>query len=354
MSDATRLRILIIALGAAAIAWAIVWEAPQPAEPRSNAAPYTPEPVAREVAAPAPARSESSPRLSPEEYAATLSQFGIVVMERERPGAGAFVDTGSFYFVGLLDSTRSLAELGFVRAGSLLDTSSRLVGYGDHGALPGLAVSGREAVDARLRERGDGCILEVATPLASTTESDEPWQIALADGSVQAPVARTRGGVGPSPATVAEALRLAAGPPFDTLVPRNRDERIFDKVPLTLVSHQRLTVGGVDIIVAAAKRDVEHEFVADGERHVVLREEQRSYIAERDGSGAYRIVWHHYDYGDPEYSTPSTPKLVLLLGRERLLTVYTYDEYVEGRGGTFVSRIAPGVWRPVVSWMAGC
>jgi hypothetical protein len=46
--------------------------------------------------------------------------------------------------------------------------------------------------------------------------------------------------------------------------------------------------------------------------------------------------------------------MMLRLGAERLLTLYTSGQYKDGGGGLFVSRVGKQQWRTVASWYGGC
>ena len=48
------------------------------------------------------------------------------------------------------------------------------------------------------------------------------------------------------------------------------------------------------------------------------------------------------------------PAMMLRLGADHLLTLYTSGTYGLGQGGLFVVRIAKGQWRTVASWYTGC
>ena len=45
---------------------------------------------------------------------------------------------------------------------------------------------------------------------------------------------------------------------------------------------------------------------------------------------------------------------MLLLGDDRLLTLYANVHYKDGVGGVFLSRFRNGQWRTVASWTSGC
>ncbi len=364
MTEATRIRILLAVLAAAAIGWVIVWPVTEPAERLSNAPPYAPPPspqaafqATAEQATGERATGEDeglSPTLSDAEYAEKLNGYGLLVMLRDPFDDGSRGDTGSFYFVTLDDSARALGDLGFIRGRALLDSGSRFQSIGDSGATARFEVASRQVVDSQLRQRDD-CILGASTPLRRVSAGDARWLVALADGGGERLAPRVwRDGRAADPSATAEALRLAVGSPFDDSLTRERAETFRESVALTLTTHRRFTIDGTEIIVADARREAERRYVSGGDSAVETIEEQRSFIAERGADGRFRIVWYHHGSGTGDDITLQTPVMALRLGRERLLTIYTSDRYVEGLGGSFISRVGAGSWRPVASWSGGC
>ena len=362
MTQAARLRILLLALGVTAIAGALYWPESRVPEFRVSNFAFRDTP---QTAVPVPVEqdpeSQPLPRtLSDSEFTEKLDGYGLVVMQRsEYESSGD--DTGSFYFVTRHDSTRTLRDLGFIRGRLLLDSGSRFSALGDSGAVPQLELAARQLVDSQLRQREDGCILEVATPLRRIGPGDRPWLLAVAGGGAE-PIPPSVWNVplrSADSSHLREALRLINLVPIDSADAERLAsvDTLFAGIPFRLARHYRFTLDGAEIVVADAQRDVQRPYESEGETYVTSIEQQRVIIAERDAgdrTGAFRIVWSWIGGGSDDDVVTETPALVLRLGRERLLTVYTAGDYKEGMGGRFVSRIGKGRWREVASWVSGC
>lgn len=342
MTPATRLRALLLLLGATAILGVLSWDVAD-----DDLGP----PAGRRAASAAAAVAEPRvPILSDSELARRAAGYGVLVMLREHD------DTGSFYFVDPADSTRLLRELGFFPASALLDGSARFEAAGDSAEPVRLAVPVPQVVDSALRDPGDGCILEVPVPTRRVAGPPGQWTIALAPGAASAvPASLWRAPVD-SVADRALALQLAAGLPPDSAAPAPPPaaDSILRGVPFRVVAVHRFTLDGAELLVA----DVRREGAAlAGTPDAGTLAEQRVLVAERDAgepASAFRIAWHAHHLGDPDETTTLEPVQLLRLGPRRLLTLYLSADYEDGGGGVFVARLTPGRWTEVAEWYGGC
>jgi hypothetical protein len=127
--------------------------------------------------------------------------------------------------------------------------------------------------------------------------------------------------------------------------------------PFHLANYFRFTADGAEIIVADARRTVQHRITADGKPELVSVLEQRPFIAERpaaNASGVFAVKWQYQGGGPDDESNTIVPSVALRLGVDRLLTVYMSGSYKDGNGGVFISRRADGSWREVAQWVGGC
>ncbi len=346
-----RLRILLLLLAGAALTAVILW---QPVDPRldgylhrgaaDTSAPATSAPQA--PAAPVARR----PRIdSAAVVAQQLASYGVV-------SNGNADSLGAYYALATIDSAFTPEELGFVRAGALLDGALELEAVGTGGLVAHVRVANRAPADSALHEpQGQGCDVGVPVPLAGVPR-DSSWSLALPRGSVELLPASawvTRD----SAADAAEAVRLARLVPGDTQIIETgmpRPAQLFDRMPFeTHVQH--FASDGVEVLIVIARRVREVEVRGRTRTERPRITEQRVVVAEREaGSGPFRTVWSRYAAFDQDERNSETPFLPLRLGRARLLTIVTTIEGSESYGNGFVSRVAPGTWREIATWIGGC
>ncbi len=346
-----RLRILLLVLAATALAAVVLW---QPVDPRLEA--YLRREAARGQA-PGPGASNARPATAaaagpaPAGNAAAVAQrlasYGVV-MNLDADGVG------KYFALGTVDSAYTPEELGFVRAGALLDGALELEAVGTGGLVAHVRVSDRAPVDSALHHLEDGCDLGVPVPLAGVPR-DSSWFLALPQDAVEL-LPASAWVTGDSAADAAEAVRLAQLVPGDTQVVWTGlpiAAQLFAGIPFD--THTRHFVSdGVEVLTVVAQRTRETELRDRGRTRVKLIE-QRVVIAEREaGSGRFRAVWSRYAAFDEDERNSEEPFLPLRLGRARLLTILTRIEGSESYGGAFISRVAPGTWRRMASWIGGC
>jgi hypothetical protein len=295
--------------------------------------------------------------VSDSEYKARLQQYGVMVMLRDHSMATTPIDTASFYFVDLIDSTRTLEDLGFIRGSALVDSGARFAAVGASQTAPRLLVTSTQAVASRLHESDDACTLELPTPLR-LEGANTPWVIALsADG------AQSMGPNIPDSTTaiqdsdgMKEALRIANSL-VDSARPKFEADTVVARPPLKLARYFRFNADGAEIMVADARRMVQHRITANGKRELISLLDQRPFIAERNATtpaAPFVVKWHFFGGGSEEETNIEVPTVVLRLGKLRMLTLYTSGQYEDGNGGTFISRSPSGEWREVARWVGGC
>ena len=394
-----RIRILLLALSATIGAALLLWDDSDESDhPRGrNRAGGAPAVTAAATPA-ASADSHMAPEpisLSDEEFARQNEEFGVVVTRSDQSPS----NPGSFYFVDLVDSSRTLRSLGFIRAGTLLDTAATFDGIGDVATSQRLHVASAQFVDSILREREDGCVLQRPIPLRPSTPSPAPWRLALAAGGAEAVPATAWRIVRDTVADHAEALRLMSKLPMHPIhaafiarqdsaraaeekanayqtarygdarddawrdsarradsTRRAREDSLLARVPWRMSALHRFTLDGTEFMLVSATRFWEPDSTARGAiGGFDMLGEQLAFVAERDPrdpASPFQVVLHHHDV-DPELDTMQEPLFLLRLGEERLLTLVAGWSYAEG-GGTFYSRVGRGHWKETARWIAGC
>jgi hypothetical protein len=154
---------------------------------------------------------------------------------------------------------------------------------------------------------------------------------------------------------VLDALRIANTLPDSTRLFEN--DTVLARGPYRVANYFRFAADGAEMIVADARRTVQHRITADGKAELVPVLEQRPFIAERpasNASGVFAVKWQYQGGGPGDESNTIVPSVVLRLGVDRLLTVYMSGSYEDGNGGVFISRRADGSWREVAQWVGGC
>lgn len=277
------------------------------------------------------------------------------------PGYGILLPRGSdsvasFYFATLVDSSTSLAALGFISATRLLDSGSRFEPFGDERGLPHFRVASRALVDSALRARDDECIVDVPVPVRPALPANGSWIIALAPGAAET-VPSSIWRIDPdSVDRSGEALRLARSLAVDTShsVGNERVTAALAAAPLQLVTHHHFVADGAEIMIVETRRSSRP--ATDTASGPTL-EEHRLLVAERpvlDKNVPYRVVWHQSSVDDPDQLVTETPLAMLRLGEARTLTLFTDGHYRDGGGGLFIARVGRGKWRTVASWYTGC
>ncbi|HEY0528026.1 MAG TPA: hypothetical protein VGD02_04300 [Gemmatimonadaceae bacterium] len=350
MNRGTRLRLLLLALGIAAIAAVVLWHVDD-GELRRPAV----RTVHGQKDTVAIVQSPTAP-LTDSEYKARQQQYGVLVQLRNHSAEAGAVDTASFYFVELSDSSQTLQKLGFIAAATLVDARSRFSAVGRSVPTTPVSVTSAQLVTSRLHEREDGCTMEIATPLRFDRVTPE-WVLGLATngGEGITPNIPDSGSVKSDPTGMQDALRIAATLPDSTRLFEN--DTILARGPFHLANYFRFTADGAEIIVADARRTVQHRITADGKPEIVSVLEQRPFIAERptsNASAAFAVKWQYQGGGPDDESNTIVPSVALRLGADRLLSIYLSGSYEDGNGGVFISRRADGSWREVAQWVGGC
>jgi hypothetical protein len=143
--------------------------------------------------------------LTVEERARRLSEYGVIVNLDD----GTAADSGSFLVAELRDTTRTLADLGFVPAAVLLDTATRLEAYGDSAAPIRMRLGSTHAADSASRE-ASACTVAIPAHVRPPDGLPRPWRLVLAPGAAEVvPVSAWRRSADAN-ADRALALRLAA------------------------------------------------------------------------------------------------------------------------------------------------
>ena len=333
--------------------------------------------------------------LSDDEFAQQNERFGVVITGGDHSPS----EPGSFYFVDLVDSSRTLRGLGFIRAGALLDTAAAFDGIGDVLPAQRLRVASTQFVDSILREREDGCILQRPIPMRHSTPPPERWRLAMAAGGAEAIPAAAWRITRDTAADHAAALRLMAALPMHPIYAafiarqdfaRAADEKanayrtarygdarddawrdsarrvdstrrasmdsLLATSPWRMNTLHRFTLDGTEFMVVSGTRTWEAESTgADSVGGFDMLGEQLALTAERDPhdpASPFQVVLHYHEIG-PDMDTMQEPLFLMRLGQERLLTLVADWGYGEG-GGTFYSRVGRGQWKEVARWIAGC
>lgn len=298
-----------------------------------------------------PAATAIAPAASP--LIDTIAGYGILLPRGSDSVA-------SFYFATLVDSSTSLAALGFISATRLLDSGSRFEPFGDERGLPHVRVASRALVDSALRARDDGCVVDVPVPVRPALPANGSWIIALAPGAAETvPSSVWRIDVD-SVDRSGEALRLAQSLPMDTSHSVGGDRTAaalaaaLAAAPLQLVTHDHFVADGAEIMIVETRRSSRQ--ATDTASGPTL-DEHRLLVAERpvlDKNAPYRVAWHQSSIDDPDQLATETPLAMLRLGEARTLTLFTDGHYRDGGGGLFIARVGRGKWRTVASWYTGC
>lgn len=281
------------------------------------------------------------------EFTRLLPRFGVLLMLRHDAPTG---DTASFYLLASRDSTRSLRELGFVQAASLLDSTAGFETLGD--SLPPSLVRSRAVAgnDSVLRRRDSECVLESPIPLVGAGAATSAWLMALMPGSAEAlSPAAWRAPVTGDDRRLAFSLARTLRP--DSGTSRLAGPAAFAAIPFTIKSLHRFSLDGTEYLVADVRRECSSAecFARQGEDD----QEQRVFVAERDAGdpgAAFRVAWKHYVAGSSDNQATYEPVLMLRMGQERLLTLYLTAD----TGGLFIARVSPGTWSPLAEWYGGC
>jgi hypothetical protein len=350
-----RTRLLLLGLAVAVMLGLLYWPeteerswAPNPNHVRTAPGPQANRAGAEQRFAPPVDRARSD-----SDFANHGLGFGMLLMERDQTA-----DTGSFYYVDLRDSTRTLPSLGFIAQSTLLDSAARFAALAEAGPPGEIAVASRAAVDAALHSPGSDCIVELAIPVRHLSGGSSRWKVALMPGAEAAlPTGEWR----TWRATTAdreEALHLAHLLPA-AAPPAREDAQPLDsvRVPGTfaLESLHQFRIGSTDYLVADVR--VQYTEPPKGSTAADQLFEQRLFIAEREASSGpvpFGIAWSRQEAAWSDEPATESPVMMLRLGAERLLTLYTSGHYKDGGGGLFISRVGKQQWRTVASWYAGC
>jgi hypothetical protein len=297
--------------------------------------------------APRPSATVIAPAASP--LVDTVAGYGILL-----PSGSDSV--ASFYFATLVDSSTSLADLGFISATRLLDSGSRFEPFGDERGLPHVRVASRAQVDSALRVRDDECVVDVPVPVRPALPANGSWIIALAPGAAETVPSSVWRIDADSVDRTGEALRLARSLTMDTShsVGTERVAAALAAAPLQLVTHHHFVADGAEIMIVETRRSSRQP--TDTASGPTL-DEHRLLIAERaalDKTAPFRVVWHQFSIDDPDQLVTETPLAMLRLGEARTLTLFTDGHYRDGGGGLFIARLGRGKWRTVASWYTGC
>jgi hypothetical protein len=351
-----RVRLLLLGLAVAAMLGLKYWpEAEEPSwAPNPN---YARAAHGTPATANAGADAGTAPRAElgrPDSGIANQAGFGVLVMQRDQPAA----DTGSFYYVEIHDSTRTLASMGFISQSALLDSTARFAALAESGAKTELAVASRSTVDSAMRAPTSECTAEIPTPVRQLAGASSPWKLALMSGVEPALPDGEWNARHATAADRAEALRLARSLPAPP-PPLSEDAPAPVPAPLPITfelkSLHRFTTDGTDYLVADVLMRYEERRAGSADADQLSA--QRLFIAERNATTAsapFTVVWSDREGAWSDEPTTETPVMMLRLGAERLLTLYTSGQYKDGGGGLFVSRVGKQQWRTVASWYGGC
>ncbi len=283
-------------------------------------------------------------------HAAQLEQYGVLVAYSHRGPDLAGADTGGFYFLSAREQQPTLRELGFIRAGDLLDPAARLVAIGDRGPVPMLASPATQYVDSAFRHSDEVCTISVPVPLRRTAPGNAPWLVGLAAAEPVSPAAWQRSN-GKVPETLEGEVKRLVAEAGEGNADANAD-------PFRVSTFLRAVTDGAEVLVIDARRGV--SIVVHGDRgtsgtHEIV--EQRFVIAERaagDARAPFRSVYSTIGSDGSDWQSIATPVLMLRMGAVRLLALYADTQSSYGGGGAFIVRMAPGRWSEVAGWSAGC
>jgi len=278
----------------------------------------------------------------------TIPGYGMLLPRNSDSVAG-------FNFVTLIDSSTSLAALGFISATRLLDTASRFEPFGDERGLPRVRVASRSRLDAGLRAQFGQCAFDVSIPVQPALPAHGSWIMALVPGAAEVLPSSLWRIETDSVDRTGEALRLARSLTIDTTRFAGSERAgALAAVPLRLVTLHHFVADGAEIMVVETHRSSRQ---ATDTANGPTLEEHRLLIAERavlDKSAAYRVVWHQTSTDDPDQLATERPHAMIRLGEARTLTLLTEGRYRDGAGGLFVARIGRAEWKTVASWYSGC
>jgi hypothetical protein len=278
----------------------------------------------------------------------TIPGYGMLLPRNSDSVAG-------FNFVTLIDSSTSLAALGFISATRLLDTASRFEPFGDERGLPRVRVASRSRLDAGLRAQFGQCAFDVSIPVQPALPAHGSWIMALVPGAAEVLPSSLWRIETDSVDRTGEALRLARSLTTDTTrFAGSERAAALAAVPLRLVTLHHFVADGAEIMVVETHRSSRQ---ATDTANGPTLEEHRLLIAERavlDKIAAYRVVWHQTSTDDPDQLATERPHAMIRLGEARTLTLLTEGHYRDGAGGLFVARIGRARWKTVASWYSGC
>lgn len=348
MRPSSRTRLLLLALVAVAMACACARDVDDGVPPASADAKRLVPVAVQTIPTYYPGGGLPDVVMSDSEFARMLPEYGVLLMLRHESPAG---DTASYYYVAPLDSTRSLRDLGFVQAASLLDSTAQFVTLGD--SLPSSIVRSRSRAgnDSVLRRRDSDCVLESPIPVVGPGSASSAWIMALVPGAAEAIPPRTWR----TPVT-AEDVRLALAL-AEVIVPdsmerlRGSPPEAFSALPVSLRSIHHFSFDGTEYLIADVRREC--TTLECFRQRAEDDQEQRVFVAERDAgdtSAPYRITWRRYVAGSSDRNKTYEPALMLRMGPDRLLTLYL----VHDLGGIFLARSGPHTWSPVAEWYGGC
>lgn len=337
----TRLRVLLLLLGAIAIVALWRWS-PAPDATR----PTAPDPRTPLVHQAGDTQPGGWQPMSDSAFASTMTGFVIMTVRG---------DSLWFDFTSPDDSTVSLAMLGFIPARSLLDTAARFEAVGEGGITRLVGITSPQVMDSAVRYMDTSCNLGVEVPVRDVSGRTVHGGPAFLPGMAELlPKSLWQAEGGEAHRTVALELARKIPP-----IPAGADSTVQDMVdpfaesPFRVHTVFTFVIDDTDVLVGDVRRSMPHP--VPGVEAAV--NEQRIFIAERpanDPAAEFQLAWSNQGTDMGESADIRELETLLRLGPRKVLTFIVGRQYGDGGGDAFLARTGPGRWLQVASYYVGC